>query len=112
LSLDNASLSINNLTFVVCKASNWRRLVRKQGAEPATTTTDEQGIEPISLAMDFGIETTSAAEAVPRVCVFGVIPLIALNLSPSQLSRMLSVSRAWTKVLEEMSPQPTDKNAG
>jgi len=93
--IDSGSISFSNLTFVVGKANYWRRLVRKY--EEDDDLSDDEAIKPISLSMDFGIETTSA-EGVPRVCVFGVIPLIALNISLSQMRRILSVSNAWVKV--------------
>lgn len=100
--LDNASLKISDLTFMIGRANYWHRMARKNKvSDPNEEEDDDAIVEPISLSVDLGIESR-AKEGVPRVCTFGVLPSISLSLSPSQLSRMLAISKAWMKVSKEI----------
>jgi len=101
---DIGSLTFSNLTFLVGKANYWRRLVRKF-EETGAVTDKEEIVEPISLSLDFGVQS-STKENVPRICAFGVVPVIALNVSPPQVSRISTVYRAWAKLLHDLSPPP------
>lgn len=105
--LDNGSIRISSLTFTIGKANYWRRIVRKHESSEDCTD-DEAIIDPISLSVDFGVE--SVIDQIPRLCAIGVLPAISLHLSPSQLSRILHVSNAWQKRLKEVFPdnEPPD----
>jgi hypothetical protein len=101
---DAGVLSISNLTFVVGKTDSWRRLVLK--AKDNVSDPDQKAIyEPMSLHVEFGVETFSK-DYIPRVCAIGVIPQVVLNISPSQVSRILTIYEKWTVILRELSPTP------
>jgi hypothetical protein len=106
--LDNASLKISNLTFMIGRANYWHRMARRhEVSDPSEEEDDDAIVEPICLSVDLGIES-QVKEGVPRLCTFGVLPSISLSLSPSQLSRMLAISKAWMKVSKEIYPSYPD----
>lgn len=100
--LDCGTLNISDLTFVVGKNNYWQRLVRKYESQVSIDGGDATVFEPISMSLEMGVEATKA-DGIPRVCMLGVIPLIALRVSPSQLSRTRKVAMAWMKVWEDVS---------
>lgn len=93
LVLDNGLIQISNLTFSVGKTSYWRRLVHKNGGSGAPND-DEAIIEPVSLSLDFAVESGDEDE-IPRLCLIGVLPCLAVRLSASQCSRIMSVVVTW-----------------
>jgi hypothetical protein len=106
--LDNASLKISDLTFMIGRANYWHRMARRhKESDPTEEDDDDAIVEPISLSIDLGIESR-VKEGVPRVCTFGILPSISLSLSPSQLSRILAISKAWIKVSKEIYPSSQD----
>jgi vacuolar protein sorting-associated protein 13A/C len=102
--LDNALLNITSLTFSIGRVNYGRRLVQKhETSNPTIEGSEDALINPISLSINLGVESR-VKEDVPRVCTFGVLPSISLSISPSQLSRVLLISKAWMKVLKDISP--------
>ena len=96
--LDSGNIAINDLTFKVGKADGWRLLL---DSETLNETSDSAVIDPISVLLDFGVESISPTET-PRVCCFGVIPTISLRLSPSQGFKIFPVINSWNDCLDEM----------
>jgi len=101
--VDNGSLRISDLTFMVGKTNFVKRLIRKQASSGAPND-EEAVVQPISLSIDFAVESNAQDEA-PRVCMIGILPSISLRISPSQLSRILKVSATWQNLLQDMSPK-------
>jgi hypothetical protein len=110
LMLDNGSLAVNDLTFKVGKAKEWRRLVESTVAEAGAASEDSAVIEPISVMLEFGIESASSAADTPRICCIGVIPTISLRLSQSQLSNVFPVVGAWSTFLGDLSDESQPGN--
>jgi Vacuolar sorting-associated protein 13, N-terminal/N-terminal region of Chorein or VPS13/Repeating coiled region of VPS13 len=103
LQLEHGSIRISSLTFSLGKVNYWRRMVRKHEAHNRLEEDDEHIIEPISVSVDFGIE--SLLDHAPRVCAMGVVPAIALRWSPKQLSRIMHVVKAWKNTLKDVIPE-------
>jgi vacuolar protein sorting-associated protein 13A/C len=102
LVLDNGLVHIRHLTFSVGKTSYWRRLVHKNGGTAAPND-DEAIIEPVSLSMDFAVESADKDE-IPRFCLMGTLPCLAVRLSASQCSRIMSVVIAWQQLQKDVAP--------
>lgn len=100
--VDNGVLSIEHMTFVVGKANYWHRLVRTKDSADAQ---EASVYEPMSLTIDFSVESVPSDD-LPRICAFGVIPQIALKISPAQGRRILAVARTWGKMVLDLFPEP------
>ena len=99
---DNGFIGISSLTFTVGRAAFWKRIVRKQEDGTSNPQSLEAILEPITVSLDLGVETTVGV--VPRICCFGVVPSICLSLSPGQLTRMLKVINGFQRILNQESP--------
>lgn len=104
-SFDKGTLAMNDLTFKVSTTKQWLNALKAPVWK--SREDDSAVIEPISITLDFGIETSSPEDP-PRICCIGVIPSISFRLSPSHGSKAFLVIRAWTAVLEEMIDDPSN----
>lgn len=102
VSFDFGNLAINDLTFQVAKANDWRL------SNIGCSNQESSVIDPISLSLDFGVETVSHSTDPPRVCGIGVIPTISLRMSPIQGNKIISVIGSWTGLLSGLSEEPAD----
>lgn len=100
--IDNGSLRISSLTFAIGKIGFWQRLTRKHDEDLASQE-EEAIIKPVSLDINFGIESSAQVE-IPRICLFGVLPSVICQLSYEQLSRIIAVSVSLKKLLNRISP--------
>jgi hypothetical protein len=91
--LDFGSVRISNLTFSIGKVDDWRQVSNSARVDLAI-------IEPISLSVDFGVE--NIINQPPRLCAFGVLPSISVQLSPTQLSVIMQVSTTWQNKLKAL----------
>ena len=105
IQVEYGSVRISSLTFSIGKVSYWRRMVKKHESQSAVND-DEAIVEPISLAVDFGVE--SAVHQSPRLCAIGILPTISLRLSPSQLSKIISVLNSWKTTMKQVIPESED----
>jgi hypothetical protein len=99
--LDSGSVSIRDLTFQVGKMSNFSRISKS----PSKLSNDSSVIEPISIILDIGIESSGPSDAT-RLCCMGVIPTISLKLSPSQGSMAFPVIESWKIFAEDFIDPP------
>jgi len=97
--VDNGKLGITNMTFMVTETEAWHKVVSQHGSAD-TPLRSEAVVEPISIAFDFATESVSASE-IPRGCAVGVVPSIALRLSPKQAAKILNVYSAWRRLIKE-----------
>ncbi len=102
VSLDSGTLAINDLTFQVAKASDWRL------SGIGGTNQESSVIDPISLSLDLGVESAYQSVDPPRVCCIGVIPTISLRMSPIQGTKIVLVIGSWTGLLAETSEETAD----
>jgi len=104
--LDPGSLLMENLTFSVCTT---KELLSNKDfgneAHPFQTV-----VEPLSLKLDFGIETSTGLP-VPRICAFGVISSLAMRVSPSQVLSMALVVKKWKGVQDRLGENGKVANA-
>lgn len=96
-SVDYGSIAVQRLTFSVGSNADWKSLVRQPGV-----TDDAALIEPLSLWLQFGLETR-VSDSIPRICVFGKIPSIVMGAKPSQLARIMAVGKSWQKQFADSS---------
>jgi hypothetical protein len=106
LTLDSGTLAINDLTFKVGRAKDWRLLT--SGGDDGNS--ESSIIDPISLSLDFGVEATTQSEKTPRFCCIGVIPTISVRMSPIQGSSIFSVIGSWTGLLATIDEETPDHN--
>ena len=100
--IEYGSVRISSLTFSLGKVNYWRRMVKKHESQ-SVVNDDEAIVEPISLAVDFGVE--SVVNQAPRLCAIGVLPSISLRLSPAQLSKIIVVLNSWKATLKQVIPE-------
>jgi len=96
LSRDSGSLVIRDLTFKVGQANDWRNLLVDESSSETSV------IDPISLSLDFGVESLAHSAEPPRICCIGVIPSISIRMSPTQGRNIFSVLGSWTRLLGDM----------
>jgi len=113
--IDPGSVGIKEMTFTIGRAGecHWR--------QPASVSafSDKMAeltvIEPLSGTLNFGI-LSDIHRDVPIICARGMIPVVGLAISPSQISKVLSVYSGWKPVVSEFTAQdvsakkPTDRS--
>ena len=104
--VDNGKLAVTHLTFMVTEAETWHSNMNTLESGDAQQIEKEAVVEPISISFDFSLESVSTSD-LPRCCVLGVVPSIALRISPTQLSKALNVYSAWKRLLEDIKPSST-----
>ena len=90
-------LLIENLTFSL---STTQQLLTSHNTG-RTETLCKTIVEPLSIKLDFGIDTSKDLEY-PRICAFGIFPILTIRVSPSQLSRMANVAKQWMNVKDKL----------
>lgn len=103
--IDNCTLKMENLSFVIAKASD-KDWINSKFAAGTSLISSETIIGPITLSLNLGIENGTSGKNVARKCVFGILPAINLNLSLSQIARTLSVVTVWKEVIDSMASDP------
>lgn len=106
LTLDSGNMAVNDLTFKVGKANDWRLLATGAGG----VNSESSIIDPISLSLDFGVESTTQVEESPRFCCIGVIPTISMRISPIQGATIFSVVGSWTGLLADVTEKSPESN--
>lgn len=105
VAFDSGSLAINDLTFQIARASDWRL------SSKGNSTQGSSVIDPMSLSLDLGVETVAHSGEPPRVCCIGVIPTISLRMSPNQGTKIVAVIASWTELLADSSDDTADLEA-
>ena len=105
LAIDHCSLDVQKLTFLLSKARSWTALsnaanveaIAEAGSARVSTTTV---IEPVSLSLNIGIENNQMSLDKSRKCIFGVLPDITIQLSPSSVSSIFCTYSKWDAFLD------------
>ena len=108
--IDPGSLGISELTFTVGRAGDfhWRPAANISDHVDVRKTDTSTIIKPVSASLDFGIQSFPTRDE-PSICAHGVIPVISLSTSPSQISRALSVYMGWKSVISEFTGKKSDQ---
>ena len=105
--IDHCSLDVHELTFLLSKAGSWAALsnsthvvsaAEEGSAQVATTTV----IEPVSLSLNIGIEGNHLSLDKSRKCVFGVLPDISIQISPSSVASIFRTYSKWDAFLNTL----------
>eukprot|EP00970_Alexandrium_tamarense_P018299 scaffold13326_cov204-Alexandrium_tamarense.AAC.32 len=94
--IDSAKLEMNELSFSITTVGD----AASKGVDGLKVSNSI--ISPISFTLDIGLEHTSSGCITPRTCAIGVLPAVILHLSPSHVTRMLTVAAVWVSTLNEM----------
>ena len=103
--IDHCSLDVQKLTFLLSKAGSWTALsnaaaveaTAEAGSAQVSTTTV---IEPVSLSLNIGIENNQLSLDKSRKCIFGVLPDITIQVSPSSVSSIFRTYSKWDAFLD------------
>ena len=88
--IDRCCLELSDFTFLIGTAGH-RDWLKDMFTRDMLAKQSETIIEPINFSIDIGIENESAQ----RRCIIGVLPSISLNISFSQIERIMSVMLTW-----------------
>ena len=98
---DLGSLKMDNLSFFIGEAGKreWLECDTRSSVDSLDAI-----IEPITLSMDFAIENDSKRKGTTRKALIGILPSISLNISYSQIERIVSVASTWTTEIGSLKP--------
>ena len=99
--IDSGSLGISKLMFVIRRAGDLRlEMDSKMVSEVRDDAAKSTIIEPLSASLDFGVQSYADRDT-PSLSAHASIPTVSLSISPSQISKVLSVYMGWEVVISE-----------
>ena len=102
--IDPGSVGITDMTFTVGRAGDFHWRQPPSASAMSKKMAKLTVIEPLSGSLDFGI-LSDVHKDVPTVCAQGVIPVVGLTISPTQISKVLSVYAGWKPVVTAFTGQ-------
>ena len=97
--VDHVKLEMSDLSFIISSVGE----ATKKGIGGLNLDVSNSVIQPVSFALDIGIEHASPSlEDSPRMCAIGVLPAIILRLEPSYVEKVLRVAAQWTSNLHNL----------
>ena len=102
--IDPGSIAIKEMTFTIGRAGNfhWRQSVSLSAME--NKMSEMTVIEPLSGTLNFGILSVVNRD-IPTICAHGSVPVVGLAISPSQITKVLSVYAGWKPAVSELTGQ-------
>lgn len=97
--LDYGSIGISYMSFSLVRTDSWIR----DNSLSIGQSDDRAILEPLTLSVDFGIESCST-DTIPRFCCFAELPSILLTASKEQVARIVAVSVAWSNIMHDLFP--------
>jgi len=64
-------------------------------------------IEPLSLSVDMGVETSSGK--CRRICIDALLPVISIAISTKQMSQMVKVASAWSRFAKDLASKKSNQ---